>query len=152
MSLDRGQLLKDACDQAIDDPSFAPAAGLTHCNQAVQMIASIMGYSGFAGLLADQMVALMASSPDWRIATGSEAAVYALSGGLAVAGMASKRLGEAHGHVTVVYPLGMGHSGSLGRDVPMVANVGKFCGICVSTEAFPVAVGEAEYWLWSPAE
>ncbi len=152
MSLDRGQLLKDACDQALDDPAFAPAGGVTHCNQAVQLIAAIMGYSGFAGLLADQIVALMASSPDWRAATGSEAAIYALSGGLAVAGMSSKRLGEAHGHVAAVYPVGMGHSASLGHDVPTVANVGKFCGICLSTEAFPVAVGEADYWIWNPAE
>lgn len=151
MSLDAGDTLKKACDAVLSDPSLRPSSGVTHCNQALARIASACGYTAFAGLMADQIVALVAASPSWAEATGSEAAIHALSGGLAIAGMSSQRLGEAHGHVTVVYPLGMGRSGSLGHDVPMVANVGKFVGICLSSEAYPVAVGEADYYILKEA-
>ncbi len=150
-AVDKSQVLKDACDAVLDDPDLRPAGGVTHCNQAVTRVAAALGYNGFAGLLADEIVDLMAHSDAWEVATGSEAAIYALSGGLAVAGMSSARMGETHGHVAVVYPLGMGRSGSLGHDVPTVANVGKFVGICLSSEAFPVAVGEADYYILKEA-
>lgn len=146
MSLDAGDTLKKACDAVLSDPSLRPSSGVTHCNQALARIASACGYTAFAGLLADDILAEVVAAPEWEEVSGSDAAIHALSGGLVFAGMSSTRMGEAHGHVAAIYPLGMGRSGSLGHDVPMVANVGKFVGICLSTEAFPVAVGEASYY------
>lgn len=143
--------IKALCDGVLANPAFKPKNGITHCNESVNSIAQAVGCNEFVGLLADEIYQTMVTnaSGKWKGVDGSDATILALSNGLAVAGMPSQRMGEAHGHVCVVYPLGMQASGSLGHDVPMVANVGKKVGVMKSSEAFPVADGEAEYFTYA---
>jgi hypothetical protein len=148
---DQGEVLKEACDDALGNLDLQPCCGTTYCNVAVMGIAAQMGCQELNGLIADEIYQVMATNPSgrWTKVEGAEATLHALGGGLAIAGLPSHRLMEAHGHVAVVYPQGMEASGSLGHDVPMLANVGKTVGVMKSTAAFPVADGEAEYYIWS---
>lgn len=151
MNEDQGAILQQACDAALVDPDFRPGRGETHCNQAAACIARELGCDELTGYLADEQYQIMSSNASgrWRRVTGSDASIHALGGGLAIAALPSERLGEQHGHVAVCYPVGMQYSGSLGHDVPMVCNIGKSIGIMKSSEAFPVADGEADYFVWS---
>lgn len=143
--------IKDVCDQAMANPKFQPKKGTTYCNMAVQFIADAMGCQELDGLMADEIYQVMKTnaSGKWKNVEGSDATIWALSNGLSIAAMSSQDLGEAHGHVAVVYPLGMEGSASLGHDVPMVANVGKSVGVMRSTQAFPVSKGEARYYTYA---
>lgn len=161
---DAGEMLKDACDQVIHDSDLAPEKDpytgkivKTHCNQGALLVAQAMGCNEFdtapgeEPMMADAMVALMAenASGRWRVVDGPQASIHALSGGLCFAAMTSEQLDEAHGHICAVYPVGMQSSGSLGHDVPMVANVGVCLAEEKSSQAFPVLRGEATYYAWS---
>ena len=148
---DKRDALKAACDAALADPDFQPAGGVTHCNQALNYIALAMDCDELAGICADAQYKVMDenASGRWTKVVGAIAAIHALGGGLAVAALPGARLGEAHGHVAAVYPLGMQASRSLGHDVPLLANVGKTVGVMKSSAAFPVASGEADYFAWA---
>ena len=143
--------IKALCDAALSNPAFQPKNGVTHCNQAVNQVASAVGCLEFVGLMADEIYQTMVTnaSGKWAKLGGSDATIWALSNGLAIAAMPSQRLGEAHGHVAVIYPQGMEGSASLGHDVPLVANVGKTVGVMKSSGAFPVAKGEADYFTYA---
>lgn len=161
MTMD-GELLKDACDQVIHDSDLAPkrdksgAIVETHCNEGALLVARAMGCHEFDTpvgddpLMADAMCQLMSDnvSGNWDKVDGSAATLHALSGGLGFAAMSSYELGEAHGHICAIYPVGMQESGSLGHDVPMVANVGVCLAEEKSSQAFPVSKGEASYYIW----
>ncbi len=143
--------LKAACDLALKDPDFQPDKGVTHCNQAVMFVARNMGCYELNGYNADEQYQIMSTnaSGHWQKVGGPDASIHALSDKLAIAALPSQALGETHGHVAACYPLGMQYSGSLKHDVPMVANVGKTVGVMKSSSAFPVADGEAEYFIYS---
>ena len=143
--------IKALCDAALSNPAFKPKNGVTHCNEAVNQVAVAVGCSEFVGLMADEIyqTILTNASGKWAKVDGSDAAIWSLSNGLAIAGLPSQRLGEAHGHVCVIYPLGMEGSASLGHDVPMVANVGKSVGVMKSSQAFPPSEGEADYFIYA---
>lgn len=160
---DQGALLKEACDMVIHDPDLAPEVDhvankvtKTHCNEGALLVAQAMGCAEFdvpAGvdpLTADQMVSLMISNESgrWRLADGAAATIHALDGGLGFAAMSSSQLKELHGHICAVYPVGMGMSGSLGHDVPYVANVGTCQAEEKSSQAFPPSKGEASYFIY----
>lgn len=162
---DNGELLKDACDLVIHDPKlepeFDPKTGkilVTHCNEGLLLVAQAMDCHEFdtegEPLMADEMIALMERNESgcWSTGSSSEAAIHALSGGLAVAAKTSEELDEAHGHVAVVYPAAQQRSGSWNKDVPMCANVGKRNGEEKVSEAFPVSKGEPVYYLWTKQE
>lgn len=142
--------IKLLCEIVLKDPTLQPVKGVTHCNQAVARVAAAMGCADLNGLMADEQYQVMArnSNGNWKKVSGSDAAIHALGNGLAVAGLPSQTLDEAHGHVAVLYPIGMQLSASLGHDVPMVANIGKTVGVMRSSQAFPVDKGEAEYFIW----
>lgn len=150
---DQADVLKDACDSTLADPELAPRnvdGGLvTFCNKGAERIAEAMGCTDLCAMMADEQYEVLAAGGRWTKVSGSEATIHALGGGLAFAAMSSARLGEAHGHIAAVYPIGMQASGSLGHDVPMLANVGKNVGVMKSSAAFPVAAGEADYFIWS---
>ena len=143
--------LKPLCDAALSNPAFRPVGGVTHCNEAVNSIAVSMGCNEFVGLMADEIyqVMLTNASGKWAKVDPSDASIWALSNGLAIAGLPSQRLGEDHGHVAVCYPLGQQFSGSFNTDVPMVANVGKTVGVMKSSGAFPVAKGMPDFFTWN---
>ena len=162
MSQDNGELLMDACNHILRDPALAPEfdkAGKllkTHCNRAALLVAQALGCDEFESsgrdpLLADQMIEVMAlnESGKWKRATGSEATIHALSGGLAYAAKTSEELGAAHGHIAVIYPVGMQKSGSWKADVPVLANVGKENREMKTSEAFPVLRGQPSYFTWT---
>jgi hypothetical protein len=143
--------LKDACDAALDNPAFQPRDGETFCNLAAASIAQALGCGELQGLMADEIYAKMANNAagHWTKLDGSSASQKAIAGGLVIAAMSSGMLSEAHGHVAVLYPQSAEFSGSLNRYVPCVANIGKTVGVMKSSEAFPVSVGEADYFAWS---
>lgn len=160
---DQGELLLDACNQVINDPGLAPTKDAmdnvtaTHCNDGALLVAQAMGCHEFdtpAGeepMLADAMVWLMRANASgrWTKATGSDATIHALGGGLGFAAMTSGELGETHGHICTVFPVGMQYSGSLKKDVPLVANVGTCQAEEKASEAFPVAKGEPDYFTYT---
>lgn len=153
------ELLQDACDGVIADDSLAPVFKdgkiiETHCNEGAMRVAQAMGCHELDFLMADGQYEKMKAneSGNWKQVDGAEAALWALDGKLAFAAMSSEMLGEAHGHICAIYPAARQWSGSLGKDVPMVANIGtKDCEEKVS-EAFPVAKGEPEYFIWLAQE
>lgn len=164
MSDDNGELLKDACDQVIHDPDLAPEINhvtnkvvKTHCNEAALLVAQAMGCHEFDTpmgadpMIADALVALIVqnASGRWRLTDGPAATLHALGGGLCFAAMTSVQLDEQHGHICAVYPVGMQWSGSLGKDVPMVANVGTCEAEEKASKAFPVSKGEPGYYAYS---
>lgn len=149
--------LKAACDAVIADPALLPvkdAAGKiieTHCNFGAQKIARAGGCTELDGLNADQIHAMMElnASGRWVKVGGSQATQHALSGGLGFAIATSKMLEEQHGHVDAVYPAPMQFSGSLQTYVPIVANIGVTDVEEKESQAFPVAKGEPDYFIWS---
>ena len=154
MSDDPAAVLKAACDAVIADPDLAPkrVKGIlvTHCNEGAEKVAEAMGCTELSGYMADEQYQIMSGneSGKWKKVSGSEATIYALGGVLVFAALPSQRLGEAHGHIAAVYPVGMQWSGSLGRDVPVVANVGVNDVAEKDSLAFPPADGEADYFKW----
>ena len=158
-----GEVLKAACDAALANPAFQPSEGVTHCNQSAAFIAQALGCNELGGILADADYLVMGrnASGKWKNVTRFDAAIQALSNGLAFAILPSYRIMDGrdaetgkpiwakHGHIAVVYPLGMQWSGSLQHDVPMLANVGKTVGVMKASAAFPVASGDAYYFTWS---
>lgn len=177
MSDDLGDVLQRFCIQLVADPTLQPEYDRdgvllrTHCNAAAVRTAQLYGCTDFdaPNLLADDLFNIMKInvSKRWKIAGGQEATLHALGGGLAYAAMTSAMLNEQHGHITVICPLGMQRSGSLDKDVPVVANVGKGDPgspigpadkngirhkknwICKASQAFPIKEGEPAYFIWS---
>ena len=148
--------LKAACDAIINDPSLRPVKDAkgkiieTFCNVGAQRVARSMGCKELDGLMADQQYDIMNSNASglWQKVPGCAAAAWADSGGLCFAAMTAVMLGETHGHIAAVYPGAMQWSGSLNRNVPEVANVGKTNQEEKESQAFPVAKGEADYFTW----
>ncbi len=149
---DRGELLKLACDLALRNEEFKPRNGKTYCNLALRAIARAMGCMEFEArnMLADDMCAMFDANAAgvWMRVDGAEAAVRALSGDLAIAAMSSRRLKEKHGHVAVIYPLARQYSGSLKKDVPMCMNIGRINGLMKVSQAFPVSLGEPDFFVY----
>lgn len=155
----KAEELDNLCHELIADPALwahditGDGKPETFCSQAVRRAANRYGCSDFgaeldpitANMICDR---LAGGLPGWRQDTGDRAAAHALKGGLAIAAKAY----EPHGHVAVVAPRAMQHSGSWGKDVPVLANVGKppnrFEKV---SEAFPVAAGEPGFYLYEPA-
>ena len=144
-------ILKAACDAARINPKFQPQDGTTFCNLNTDAVASALGVVELHGLMADEIYAKMAANVTghWAKVLGSIAAQHAQAGGLAIAAMSSGMLGESHGHVAPLYPEQMEFSGSLNRYVPMVSNVGATVGVMKSSQAFPVSVGESDYFVYT---
>lgn len=159
--------LKAAIVAALSDPSLRPENGVTHCNQGAIKIGNSLGCHELDGLCADEQYAVMVEnkSRKWSKVFGSAAALWAQSGGLAYAAMTSKMLTERaaaasvkaglpipepdpHGHIDALYPEPMQMSGSLGHPVPMVCNIGRQNTDEKESAAFPVACGEADYFIW----
>jgi hypothetical protein len=105
---------------------FPPKGTTTYCNFGVAHIAAAYGVKLERGpgapMLANEMADHFASSKDWRIVGDWEDAWrLACAGGLVVA--ASK--GNPNGHVACLVPsASMADSGTFGRRVPFIANVG----------------------------
>ena len=114
----------------------------TFCNRAAAIAAREYGFDGFEGLSANQLYTLL--NRTWRKDSGERAAAFAMRGGLA---FACKQY-SVHGHIALVAPYDPEMSGSWGHKVPMVYNVGRVNAVMRASQAFPVADGECEYFLY----
>lgn len=142
----RREKLIALCNGIMTSPDLRPGDGKTYCNLAVRRVAKGLDIEPWRkDAMANEMIDTMESSPVFRKDTAERASAHAIKGGLAVAGHKYKE----HGHVAVVYPTACQSSGSLGKFVAVVANVGKENGLMLSSQAFPVAYGEATYYLYT---
>lgn len=114
-------LLLDLIHTSYSRPEFMPNPdGTTHCNQFVAEVAAGLGFKGLEGLIANEIVDLIASHDQWSETPLNKAQELANGGTLIIAGI--KEAG--HGHVNIVVPGREKTSGRWGQ-VPSVANVGK---------------------------
>jgi hypothetical protein len=148
--------LKALCDHVVKAPDFEsrnvdddPELE-TFCNLAVAHVAKGMGIQGLGGILANEIMRrLNAGEIIAREEKDPErVARHAMRGGFAIAGMTGKP-----GHVATIYPAPCQVSPSLGKPVPMCANVGPkgSNGVKRVSSAFPVsriANCELQYWLF----
>lgn len=144
--------LRIACDEAVTDPKLKPETDArgnvvkTKCNFAVQRIAKVAGYEGFADMVANEICDLMAKSPEWGPLDAKKASIAASQGLLVVA--AHKY--EPHGHVAVVYPGGaLVYAGKWKVDCPVVANVGRENKVCGANWAFHASDTPPTYYCWT---
>jgi len=94
----------------------------TFCNFGVNHVCSAMGFDGFKGMMANQMVFTMQHSPFFSEVYPEVAKEIADNGKIVIAGLQD----DPHGHVAVVYPgKDMVMSGKWKMRVPQVGNVGK---------------------------
>lgn len=117
--------LIDAICDAYDNKDFSPTSdGTTFCNIAVSAVCSVMGYTGFMGLTADQIVDNIPTNPDWSPVPMEKAQDLANQGSLLIAGLDGKAMGQAHGHVVVIRPGKPCYSGKWGQ-TPRCLNIGS---------------------------
>lgn len=132
--------LKVACDYAVK--RWTPKEDTTFCNVAVNYIAGSVGYEGFKGLLANEIINAIKKSVDFTKVSAADAQKIANDGRLVIAG----RMDEPHGHVCVVYPGGvMVNSSKWHEEAPTVANVGKINGVMGSNWCFGMP---PSYWTY----
>lgn len=121
-----------AYNNSTEGKAWAPLAdGRTFCNEAVNHVAVLVGYSLFArptndrptgAALANHMYEmLVAPKNGWLAVTGEVAQQHANEGDLVIAAQKS----QGHGHVCVVVPGEMEVSASWAKKAPKVLNVGK---------------------------
>lgn len=103
-----------------DDPTTPNNERTTFCNKAVDHVASLLGYSLFGGLMANEIVLAMRQSPDWARTEISFAQGWANKGNLVIAGF----IEEPHGHVVVVRPGVESFSVKWDCAVPQCLNIG----------------------------
>ena len=148
--------LKEICDDVISDPSLEPRDGVTHCNAGALRTAQAMDCHEFdrpdgeEPMIADEMYTVMSlnRSGRWQKVDGEDFSAHALDGGLGYAALPSALLHEEHGHIATGYPAPMQYSGSLGKNVPVVANVGGKDAEEKESLAFPVEYGEPDYFIY----
>jgi hypothetical protein len=165
-----GADLKKFLDALVADKSLFPvydSKGLllkTFCNLAAQRCGpGEPVIPEFSGLMADQIYDLMVSA-NWPQVSGVQAAAMAQAGRRVFGAMRSDRMKEHHGHIVRIYPAPTQKSGSLGRGVPLCANIGKGDiteelspkgdgtytrpnWVCKTSQAFPVTAGECVYFV-----
>ncbi len=148
--------LKSVLDAVLADKSLKPelvgGVLVTHCNACARKTAQAMGCDEFDDMndTADIMYSIMALnvSGRWKKVDGPTAVCHALDNRLAFAALPSSRLHEAHGHIAPVACTRSEWSGSFNMDVPVVANAGKKMGYMPVSQAFPVAAGLPDFFVY----
>lgn len=112
--------LLDAINLPLCRPEYQPGGGLTHCNAYVDDVSLALGWKGFAGLLANDIIDLLEKSDQWSEVQMEQCQFLANQGSLVIAGLRD----DPHGHVNIICP---GNEKTSGRwkKVPSCANVGK---------------------------
>lgn len=138
--------LKKILDLTVNNKDFMPRDGNTYCNLAFISVAAEFGCYDFDNtMLANRIIDIIEQSNSWfREFRGDLAAKYANRGYF---GVACKHY-PIHGHIAVIAPMDMEYSGSLKKNVPIVANVGKTNGYMRISLAFPPEGGEPEYYFY----
>jgi len=101
---------------------WEPSPGVTHCNEAVNFVAYRMGYSGFSGLMANDICDKLDKAEDWKLTTPVGAQLAANQGSLVVAAWKNP---AGHGHVCIVRPGNPVPSPDWGMQAPKIMNIGK---------------------------
>ena len=116
--------LTDSIFDVYDNQAYLPLPnGMTFCNLGVTAIAVAMGCNDFYGKTADEIITFVETSKNWSPIAFEAAQDTANNGSLVVAGLDSKVLGQAHGHVCVIRPGKVCYSGKWGK-TPRVMNIG----------------------------
>lgn len=98
-----------------------PRDSVTFCNLFVQLFFSRMGYNGFEGMLASDMVRFSRSSGDFLRVGIRDAISAAVAGQPSFAGLE----GSPHGHVCILLDSTTSFSQRFGQMVPHCVDVGK---------------------------
>jgi len=122
--------LIDGICEAYDNLEWkADQNGTTYCNFAMDHIARKCGYNGLSvavevrPLLANDQIDLMLSSDEWlKVDEAIKAQSYANAGALVIAGLKL----PVHGHVAVLRPGKVEHSGLWRGKAPKGMSVGSF--------------------------
>lgn len=133
-----GEQLKEILDTVRNQKDLIPHDGKTFCNIALDRVLGFCGISRIVNPLtgqphmANSMIDYMRASTKWQPVNGDVACARASQGVLVVACQQE----DGHGHVSPVYPIPMAFSGSWGKDVPMLSNVGKRNGVLRASQCF----------------
>jgi hypothetical protein len=140
--------LKTALDHVRSHEDLEPKNGKTYCNIAVHRTLGLLGVPQMINkltgqpLLANDMCDCLRNSPSrWVKVDGDVATARTVKGMLV---LACQRL-DGHGHIACVYPLPAEYSGSWGKWVPMLNNIGKKNGIMRSSQCFKT---EPDYYAY----
>ncbi|MSM40774.1 MAG: hypothetical protein GJT30_14250 [Geobacter sp.] len=118
--------------KTVNIKQYQPRGDTTYCNVGVSSIEKEGGNYDYVGLNANQIVMKLQNKRYAKEIKPEEAVVYAKKGITVIAGVTAK----GHGHVAVVAPMDMGRSGSWGKNVPYIFNVGAENGVMKTSEAF----------------
>ena len=143
-------VLKATIKELLSDPNIVAHNGATYCNLAAMRAARAFGCDELDNSMADDQYNTMMvnASKRWARVSGMTAAAHSGVGGLAFAAKFSASMNEAHGHIALLSPLPMQMSGSLGKMVPVVCNIGKENGEMRVSKCFPVAYSEPDYFIY----
>ena len=139
--------LKTILDTVRVQPDLAPRNGETFCNIALDRVLTLAKLPRMVDekgqpLMANDMCDFMHDNPSqWEPVNGDAATARASQGMLVVACQQE----AGHGHVCPVYPASQQLSGSWGKTVPMVSNVGKTVGVMRVSQAFRT---EPDYYAY----
>lgn len=141
------ETLKHNLDSIRVMADLQPFEGKTFCNLALRRTFDLCGHPNvlMANEMANAIANQLESDKRFRAVGSKEAWTSANEGHLVV----TAHKYNAHGHVAMIYPSEvMGHSVSWQKDVPYVSNVGHTVGIMTVSKAFPVSLGEPEYYVF----
>ena len=148
---ERRAAIRAACEAGVANPEWVQRINGdgtvdTFCNRFFLSVAHAAGCFELDGKLANEQIHQMAASANFRCDTMERAHRHAMRGGLAIAGLTA----EGHGHVCPVADEPMQDSGSWGKPVVMVWNVGRAPnGLKRVSQAFKT---EPLFFLWRPDE
>jgi hypothetical protein len=113
--------LLDAIHEAFSRPEYIPRPdGTTFCNKFTSEVVAKCGFNGLDGLLANEIVDLVAKHDQWSEVALEKVQDLSNAGTLVILGTH----GDPHGHVAIGCPGKTKTSGRWGQ-VPTVASVGK---------------------------
>lgn len=147
------RLLNQVQDEVFADPALQPHDDTTYCNIASQRVARGMGCREFDGsgsepYTADQMHALIRSSPKFLIKPMADCQDLANAGALIFAILPASKLNQGHGHVCTLTTGQAQFSGHWDAKAPQAMNLGRV-GTCFRRNGVNFAfVPQPEYYAW----
>jgi len=146
----RLETLKEAAGYALLkwNPKEEEGGLVTFCNLGSSYICVKMGFDGFRGMMANEMVSRMENHADFAVVDAKAAQDLANDGRLVIAGCKGDVLPSGHldhGHVCVCYPGTLAYSKKWREDAPFCCNVGKTNGLMNTNWAF---ASKPKYYAW----
>ena len=137
----RLETLKEAANHALLKwkPKEEDGKLVSYCNLATSYICVKMGFDGFRGMLAKEMVKRIDSNADFAVVDSQAAQSLANEGRLVIAGCKGDVLPNGHldhGHIAACYPGKAIYSKKWNEDAPYIVNIGKTNGFMTANLAF----------------